>query len=71
MPDYLLPTRIYILGYVFQPKGPMDLRVNSVTGREVILETSAGIPLWNEFDARVLPWSGRVQIESDRPDLWN
>ncbi len=68
MSDYL-PTRINILGCVFQQKGPMDLLVNSVAGKELILKTSASMPLWNEFEARVLPGSGRVQIESDLPGL--
>ena len=68
MPDYL-PTRINIIGSVFQRKGPMELLVNGVPGKEVILKTFSNMPLWKEFEARVLPGDGKVQIESDLPGL--
>ena len=68
MPDYR-PARILILGCVFQQKGPLGLLVNSIAGREVIWKTSACRPRWNEIEARVMPGSGRVQIESDLPGL--
>ena len=68
MPDYL-KTKINIYGCVFNQKGTMDLVVNGVDNKEILLKTSSNIELSDDFSARVVPGNGKIIIESDLTGL--
>jgi hypothetical protein len=68
MTDYL-KTKINIIGCVFNQKGPMDLIINSVDNKEILLKTSANIELTDDFSARVIPGNGKITVESDLTGL--
>jgi hypothetical protein len=64
MADYG-PTRINMLGCVFNHPGPMELVTNTVPGKEIFLKTTASIKLGQGFAAAVVPGEGRIRVESD------
>ena len=68
MPDYL-KTKINIYGCVFNQKGAMELVTNSVENKEILLETSSNIELYDDFSAKVNPGNGKIIIESDLTGL--
>ena len=68
MPDYL-KTKINLFGCVFNHPGEMELVVNSVENKEIVLKTSCNIELSDDFSARVTPGKGRITVESDLTGL--
>lgn len=68
MSDYL-KTKINIYGCVFNQKGIMDLVINSVANKEIILKTSSNTELADDFSARVVPGNGEITVESDLTGL--
>jgi polygalacturonase len=68
MTDYF-KTRINIYGCVFNAKGKMDLMINDVENKEILLKTAANIYTNDEFSASVNAGKGKIIIESDLPGL--
>jgi hypothetical protein len=68
MSDYL-KTSILMYGCNFDHPGPMDLLVNAVEGKNVLLKTFGNVALHEEFSARVVPGKGKITVESDLPGL--
>lgn len=68
MPDYL-KTKINLVGCVFNQPGKMDLLVNRVPGKEIVLKTSASAELSENFSAMVTHGGGRITVESDLTGL--
>jgi len=66
--DYL-PTKINIYGCVFNKKGAMELLVNKVDGKQILLKTSSNIEINNDFTATVVPGNGIITVESDLTGL--
>lgn len=62
-------TKINMIGCTFNQKGPMDLVVNSVNGKEILLKTASSIEYFADFKARIVPGNGRVTVESDLTGL--
>ena len=68
MQDYL-KTNILIYGCNFDHKGPMDLLVNAVENKEVLLKTFGNVALYDDFLARIVGGKGKIVVESDLPGL--
>lgn len=68
MPDYF-KTKINLVGCVFNHQGTMDLLINNVDGKEVLLKTSSSIEYHDDFRARIVPGNGRISVESDLSGL--
>ena len=68
MRDYL-KTNILIYGCNFEHHGPMDLLVNAVENKEVLLKTFGNVALYDDFLARVMGGKGKIVVESDLPGL--
>jgi hypothetical protein len=68
MPDYL-ETRINLVGCTFSHPGRMDLVLNSVPGKRIVLKTSASMELSDKFAASVVPGPGAITVESDLTGL--
>jgi hypothetical protein len=64
-----LPTKINIYGCVFNKKGAMDLVVNKVDGKQILLKTASNIELNDDFSATVVPGNGKITVESDLTGL--
>jgi hypothetical protein len=68
MPDYL-DTRVNLVGCVFNHPGTMNLVVNTVPGKRILLRTSASLEASERFRAAVTPGPGAVIVESDLTGL--
>ena len=68
MADYL-KTKINLIGCVFKQKGMMELIVNSVEHKEILLKTSSSIELNDGFSAGVVQGLGNIVVESDLTGL--
>ena len=68
MRDYL-KTNILIYGCNFEHHGPMDLLVNAVENKEVLLKTFGNVALYDDFLARIVCGKGKMVVESDLPGL--
>ena len=68
MTDYQ-KTKINMIGCVFNHKGPMDLIVNSVEGKEIFLKTASSIEYYDEFSAKITSGNGKITVESDLTGL--
>jgi hypothetical protein len=68
LPDYLT-TMINISGCVFNAKGPMDLLVNQVNKKRILLNTSSNTESSDDFSANVEAGPGTVTTQSDLPGL--
>ena len=68
MPDYLM-TKVNLIGCVFREPGTLDLLVNSVPKKVVMLKTTASVAVAEDFTARVVPGDGKIEVESDLPGL--
>ena len=68
MRDYL-KTIILIYGCNFEHQGPMDLLVNAVENKEVLLKTFGNVALYDDFLARIVGGKGKMVVESDLPGL--
>lgn len=68
MADYL-KTKINMFGCVFNHKGTMDLIINSVENKVVELKTSSNIELYEEFNAKIMPGEGKIEVHSDLTGL--
>jgi hypothetical protein len=68
MTDYE-KTKINMIGCVFNQKGPMDLIVNSVEGKEIFLKTASSIEYYDEFSAKITSGNGTITVESDLTGL--
>jgi len=68
MRDYL-KTNILIYGCNFDHQGPMDLLVNAVENKEVLLKTFGNVALYDDFLARIVAGKGKMVVESDLPGL--
>ncbi|MFZ5828955.1 MAG: hypothetical protein ACOY3P_02665 [Planctomycetota bacterium] len=64
MSDYL-PTRINMVGCVFNQAGPMELVTNGVSNKRIELRTSASVVLSDAFSASVSPGQGTIDVASD------
>lgn len=68
MPDYL-ETRINLVGCTFSHPGRMNLVLNAVPGKRIVLKTSASMELSDKFAASVVPGPGAITVESDLTGL--
>ncbi|MBK9490980.1 MAG: hypothetical protein IPO07_20935 [Haliscomenobacter sp.] len=68
MRDYL-KTSILIYGCNFEHQGPMDLLVNAVEDKVVLLKTFGNVALYDDFLARIVGGKGKMVVESDLPGL--
>jgi hypothetical protein len=68
MTDYL-PTRIDLIGCVFNSAGPMDLLENRVEGKQIVLHAEGSMTPQNGFVAHVAAGPGHVEVDSDLPGL--
>jgi hypothetical protein len=68
MADYL-KTQINMTGCVFGAPGKMQLVVNSVPGKAIVLKTSASTELSDAFAAEVVPGGGTITVVSDLTGL--
>ena len=68
LPDYL-PTKINLVGCVFNQAGPLELVTNSVAGKVVMLKTCASVELHDAFEAKVVAGGGRITVHSDLTGL--
>ena len=68
MQDYG-PTIINMIGCTFAHPGNMQLVLNQVPGKTILLKTSASIPLSAKFAATVTPGPGSIEVQSDLPVL--
>jgi hypothetical protein len=68
MKDYLR-TRINMTGCVFGKAGSMQLVVNSVPNKVILLKTSGSVELADDFSAAVTPGGGDITVESDLSGL--
>jgi hypothetical protein len=68
MTDYQ-KTKINMIGCVFNQKGPMDLIVNSVEGKEIFLKTASSIEYYDGFSAKITSGNGKITVESDLTGL--
>lgn len=64
VPDYL-KTKINITGTVFTHQGIMELLTNKVDRKEIFLQTTSNIALYENFSAKVNPGNGKVKVLSD------
>lgn len=68
MPDYF-KTKVNISSCVFNQAGPLDLLINSVPKKVVVLKTSDNTEVSDNFRASVNPGSGSITIDSDLTGL--
>ena len=68
MPDYGR-TKINLYGCVFNQPGTMDLLMNSVPNKEIVLKTSSNLEFHDDFSAKVSPGPGRITVDSDLTGL--
>lgn len=68
MPDYG-KTTINMIGCTFGHPGKMELLVNKVLKKEILLKTTASVELSEKFSATVVPGPGSVSVESDLTGL--
>jgi len=68
MPD-LGTSKLNLIGCVFRHPGTMDLVVNDVANKVVMLKTTASVELGDEFSARIIPGDGTICVESDLTGL--
>ena len=47
----------------------MNLLINSVDNKEILLKTSSNIELYDDFSANVIPGNGKIIVESDLTGL--
>jgi hypothetical protein len=70
MKDYLR-TKINMIGCVFNHDKTMELVVNEVKNKEIVLKTSSSIEYHDEFIASVFEGQGKIKVESDLTGLNN
>jgi hypothetical protein len=68
MPDYGR-TKINLYGCVFNHPGAMDLLVNSVPKKEIVLKTSSNLEFHDDFSAKVTAGPGKITVDSDLTGL--
>ncbi len=68
MTDYL-PTKLNLVGCVFNQPGKMELIVNTVSNKVIALKTSASVERSETFSATVIPGPGTIRVESDLSGL--
>lgn len=68
MKDYLV-TKINMIGCVFNYGDEMDLIINEVDNKKIVLNTACSIEYHDSFKAKVLAGSGNVIINSDLTGL--
>lgn len=68
MTDYL-PTKISMVGCVFNKQDSMDLVVNRVEHKEIHVKTTASVEVNERFAARIIPGPGRIHTDSDLKDI--
>ena len=68
MPDYF-KTKLNLVGCVFNQPGKMDLVVNSVPNKQIVLKTSGSMQLADDFSAQVVPNGGTITVDSDLTGL--
>jgi hypothetical protein len=68
MKDYL-KTSILIYGCNFDFPGPLDLLVNSVKDKSVLLKTFGNVFLHHNFSAHLVAGQGQIEVASDLPGL--
>ena len=64
-------TSINITNCTFNYKGVMELVVNTVKGKKIILSTSANVENDDNFSAKIVAGSAAIKIESDLTGLKN
>jgi hypothetical protein len=64
-----LKTQINIYGCVFNQNGQMDLLINKVEGKQILLKTSANLQYYDNFFANVAAGKGIITIDSDLTGL--
>ena len=64
-------TSINITNCTFNYKGVMELVVNTVKGKKIILSTSANVENDDNFSTKIVAGSAAIKIESDLTGLKN
>jgi hypothetical protein len=62
-------TRINMTGCVFANPGPLQLIVNRVPGKAIVLKTSSSLELADDFSARINAGEGVLDVTSDLTGL--
>jgi hypothetical protein len=62
-------TRINMSGCIFNHTGKLNLLVNEVPGKVILLKTSGSLEPADGFSASVVPGSGTITVESDLTGL--
>jgi hypothetical protein len=68
LPDYG-PTRLNLIGCTYPRPGSFELLINEVPGKRLHLQTTADLPLHDDFTARVLSGPGDITVRSALPGL--
>lgn len=62
-------TKVNLIGCVFNHEGPMELLVNDIKAKKIVLKTSASIEIFDDFTANVVPGPGEITVQSDLTGL--
>ncbi len=62
-------TTINMIGCTFNYPGKMELLLNKVPNKNIVLKTTGSVELSDKFSATVTPGPGTVSVESDLPGL--
>lgn len=62
-------TRINITGCIFAHAGPLQLLVNKIPGKNILLKTTGSLETSDKFSASIVAGGGNIVVESDLPGL--
>lgn len=62
-------TNLNLIGCTFRHPGPMTLLENRVPGKHIRLQTRGSLVLCSDFSAAVEAGGGKVNVESDLPEM--
>lgn len=62
-------TRINMTGCIFAHAGPLQLLVNQIPGKKILLKTTGSLETSDSFSASVVAGGGNIAVESDLPGL--
>jgi hypothetical protein len=68
MKDYG-PTRLNMTGCIFAHPGPLNLIVNRIPDKVIVLKTTGSVELSDRFAAAVVAGGGKISVDSDLPGL--
>lgn len=62
-------TTINLIGCTFAHPGKMDLLVNKIPNKEIVLKTASSVELSDRFSASVVAGDGKISVDSDLKGL--